>query len=60
MYQNNAFNTISMLYVKDTYTNILFKSFFAFQFVISHKAIESTFTTDSVGESCLVCHSVAM
>ena len=34
--------------------------FFAFRFVISHMAIESTFPTDSVGESCSICHSVAM
>ena len=60
IYQNNVFNTMSMCNVKDTYTNTLFKSFFAFRFVISHKAIESTFTTDSVGESCPVCHSIAM
>ena len=37
-----------------------FLSFFTFQFVISHMAIESTFTTNSIGESCPVCHSVAM
>ena len=58
--QNNAFNTMFMCNVKDTYTNTLFKSFFAFRFVMSHKAIESTFMTYSVGESCPVCHSVAM
>ena len=46
--------------VKDTYTNTLFISFFAFRFVISHIVIESTFTIDSAGESCPVCHSVAM
>ena len=51
---------MSMCNVIDTYTNTLFKSFFAFRFVISHMVIESTFMTDSVGESCLVCHSVAM
>ena len=51
---------MSMCNVKDTYTNTFFKSFFVFQFAISHMAIESTFTTDSVGESCPVCHSVAM
>ena len=49
-----------MCNVKDTYTNTLLKSFFAFRFVISHKAIKSTFTTNSVSESCPVCHSVAM
>ena len=37
--------------VKDTYTNTLFILFFTFRFVISHIAIESTFTTDSVGVS---------
>ena len=51
---------MSMCSVKDTYTNTFFKSFFEFRFAISHMAIESTFTTDSVGESCPVCHSVAM
>ena len=60
IYQNNVFNTMSMCNVKDTYTNTLFKIFFSFRFVISHKAIDSTFTTNSVGESCPVCHSVAM
>ena len=34
--------------------------FFAFRFVISHIVIESTFMTDSVGESYLVCPSIAM
>ena len=52
-----------MCNVKDTCSDTRLESFlffFAFQFVISHMAIESTFTTDSVGESCPVCHSVAM
>ena len=62
---NHAFIKIMSLYnvycnVKDIYTNTLFNIIFAFQFVISHMTIESTFTIDSVGESCLVCHSVAM
>ena len=51
---------MSMYNEKDTYTNTLSNHFFAFQFAISHMAIESTFTIDSVGESCPVCHSVAM
>ena len=34
--------------------------FFSFRFVISHMAIESTFTTDSVDKSYPICHSVAM
>ena len=60
-YQNNVFNTMSMCNVKDTYTNTLLKSFFfAFRFLIAHKAIESTFTTNSVSESCPAFHSVAM
>ena len=48
--------------VKDTYTNTLFNIIFfsLFGFAISHMTIESTFTTDSVGESCPVCRSVAM
>ena len=52
---------MSMCNIKDTYTNTLFNIvFFAFRVAISHMTIESTFTTDSVGESCPVCHSVAM
>ena len=51
---------MSMCNVKDTYTNTFFKSFFAFRFAISHMAIESTFTIDSVGESCPVYHLVVM
>ena len=60
IYQNNAFNTMFMCNVKDTCTITLFKSLFAFRFVISHKAIESTFTTDSIDESCPICHLVVM
>ena len=59
IYQNNVFKQL-LCNVKDNYTNTLFISFFAFRFVISHIAIESTFAIDSVGESCPVCHSVAM
>ena len=63
---NHAFIKIMPLYnvycnVKDTYTNILFNIiFFAFRFPISHMTIESTFTTDSVGESCPICYLVVM
>ena len=61
---NHAFMKIMPLYnvycnVKDTYTNTLFKSFYAF-WLRFHMTIESTFTTDSVGESCPVCHLVVM
>ena len=62
---NHAFIKIMPLYmsmcnVKDTYTNTLFNIIFAFRFAISHMTIESTFMTDSVGESYPVCRSVVM
>ena len=51
---------MSMCNVKDTYTNTLFNIVFpfsAFDFTYDYRV---NITTDSVGESCPVCHLVAM
>ena len=62
---NHAFIKIIHLYnvyynVKDTYTNTLFNIIFRFSVAISRMTIKLTFTVDSCGESCPVCHSIAM